>query len=269
MKFSVVTISYNQGEFLERAIASVLSQQWASVEYIVVDPGSTDGSLDIIEKYRSKIDKVINEPDRGPADGLNRGFALATGDVYCYLNSDDMFEPGAFSQVAKCLGAHPHLDVICGHAWVTDAADNRIRRVWSDPFNRLLVAYGAGVQIQPSTFIRRQAFRQTRGFNVGNRSNWDGELLVDLFLSGARIDVIDEFLSCYRLHETSITNSGRLDELIRLWDRRRFEKLMGRKWRSMDARLATAFRAAKHVFRPSRSLERLRYGPLYRRGANK
>ena len=82
MKFSIVTISYNQAQFLEQAIRSVIEQDYPDVEYIVVDPGSTDGSREIIERYRDRIDRIIFEPDKGPADGLNKGFAQATGDVF-------------------------------------------------------------------------------------------------------------------------------------------------------------------------------------------
>ena len=267
MKFTIVTISFNQAEFLERAIVSVINQKGVHVEYIIVDPGSTDGSREIIEKYRPHLAGVVYDRDDGPADGLNRGFALATGDVYGYLNSDDTFEPDAFFRVSRFLTEHPKLDVVCGHAWVIDRHDKRLRRVWSETYNRIPVAYGAAVQIQPSTFIRQAAFRKTNGFNVENRSNWDGELLVDLFQSGAAIGVCDEFLSCYRLHEVSITNSGKLEELIAVWSRRRFEKLMKRPSQSFDDSMSTILRLWKHLTHPRELMERLQYGPIYRRGA--
>jgi len=94
MKFSIVTISYNQAQFLEKAILSVLNQEGVGLEYIVVDPGSTDGSREIIERYRDRFGHVVFEKDHGPADGLNKGFQYATGDVYGYLNSDDVLLPG-------------------------------------------------------------------------------------------------------------------------------------------------------------------------------
>ena len=103
MKFSVVTISFNQIEFLEEALKSVFCQKGVEIEFIVVDPGSTDGSRELIDRYREQIDHVLFEPDAGPADGLNKGFALATGDIYCYLNSDDVFETDAFRRVADFL----------------------------------------------------------------------------------------------------------------------------------------------------------------------
>lgn len=266
MKFSIVTISYNQREFLERAIVSVIEQDGVEIEYIIVDPGSTDGSRDIIEKYRPRFAHVVLEKDAGPADGLNKGFALASGDVYAFLNSDDMFEPGAFRQVADWFDKHPSIDVVSGHAWVITGDDLRLRRVWSDPFQPAPVAYGAAIQIQPSTFIRRSAYLAAGGFNVGNRSNWDAELMVELYRSGARFGIIDRFLSSYRLHEISITNSGRLDDQIRAHAASRFATLMGRQYGSADHFLRMAFLVQKYARRPAALVERLRRGPIYRRG---
>jgi glycosyltransferase involved in cell wall biosynthesis len=263
---SVVTISYNQAPFLERAIRSVLEQQGVTIEYIVVDPGSTDASREIIEAYRDRFAHVIFESDRGPADGLNKGFAKATGRIYGYLNSDDMFEPGALRTIADYFTEHEDVDVVCGHCFVTDARDQRLRRAWSEPFTRVSSAYGASVQIQPSTFMRRDAFLKSGGFNIDNRRSWDGELLTDLFLSGARIDIIEAWLSAYRLHDVSITNTGAMADVLARSSRLRFERLMGREWRSYDPIIGQALRIRKHLRNPRALLERLLRGPIYLRG---
>jgi glycosyltransferase involved in cell wall biosynthesis len=266
LKFSIVTISFNQSEFLERTIRSVVEQHDVVIEHIIVDPGSTDGSRDIIEKYRRHFARVILEEDEGPADGLNKGFSYATGDVYGYLNSDDTLEPGALAEVQSWFEKHPDIDVASGHAWITDRNDNRLRRTWSDRFERLPVAYGAAIQIQPSSFIKRAAYLRAGGFNIRNSSNWDSELFVNLFLSGSRFGTIERFLSCYRLHEVSITNSGILDGRVKEWSARRFELLMRRKSISIDRLVGLGFLAAKYTRRPLSLIERLRYGPIYRRG---
>lgn len=269
MKFSVVTISFNQAQFLSKTILSVLAQRedGIEVEYIVVDPGSTDGSREIINSFRDNIDHIIYEPDAGPADGLNRGFALATGDVFHYLNSDDTLERGAFRKARDWMETHPEVDVACGHAWAIDGKDKRLRRVWSEPYSRLPVAYGESVQIQPSTFIRREAFERTGGFNIENRSNWDGELLIDLYQSGASFALVNTFLSNYRLHETSITNSGKLISALELWNRRKFLRLMGREPNGLQDRIAGFFwRIVKHARNPVASYERLAKGPMFQRG---
>lgn len=266
MKFSAVTISFNQAEFLGRAIRSVLEQEGVEVEYIIVDPGSTDGSREIIKAFGKSFSHIILDRDCGPADGLNKGFALATGEVFCYLNADDAFEAGAFRRIVEEFALRPEVDVLCGHAWVIDSEDRRLRRVWSDPFDCWGVAYGASIQIQPSTFIRQKTFKASRGFNIENRSNWDSELLVDLVLSGARIEVCPALLSSYRLHKTSITNSGDLDSKIKAWSKRRFRMLMGREWTSCDEVAFRLWRVWRQFRNPTAMFERLRYGPVYRRG---
>jgi len=266
MKFSIVTISYNQREFLERTIKSVIEQRGVELEYIIVDPGSTDGSRELIEAYRSSFAHVVFEKDAGPADGLNKGFTLATGDVYGFLNSDDTLEPGALAAAAAWFEQHPEFDVVSGHAWITDKDDVRLRRAWSDAFAPVPTAYGTAILIQPSTFIRRAAYIASGGFNVENRSNWDADLMVDLHLSGARFGLIEEFLSCYRLHETTITNSGRLDGKIRAHAASRFARLMGREYTAADRFVRMGWLLAKYARRPAALTERLRYGPIYRRG---
>src|SRR5437773_10138654 len=99
MKFSIVTISYNQARFLEQAICSVLDQDYEDVEYIVADPGSTAGSREIIDRYRSRIAAVVFEPDAGPGDALNKGFAQASGEIYGSLNADDQDLPATLTKV--------------------------------------------------------------------------------------------------------------------------------------------------------------------------
>lgn len=262
-RISVVTVSYNQAEFLERAILSVAAQDYPDVEYIVVDPGSTDGSREIIKKHAGRFARIVFEPDRGAADGLNKGFAHATGEIFYYLNSDDVVLPGAFREAGAYLSAHPDVDVVVGHAFVIDAEDRRLRRVWSDPMSLHAAAYGVAIQIQPSTFIRAGAFRRTSGFNVENRSNWDGELVADLALSGARFGTLNAFWSCYRVHKESITGSAKLLDDMRGQHLRRFRKIKGREWRTLDYAIHRLLRARRVVLRPWTAWERLRHGPIF------
>src|SRR5712664_4686447 len=157
-KVSIVTISFNQGKFLERAIRSVVEQDYPDIEYIVVDPGSTDGSRDIIERYRPRIAKAILEPDNGPADGLNKGFAAATGEILAYINADDAYLPGAIAKAVAAFEARPHADVIYGHSYIIDGEGNVVRRSRSVPFDLRLYAYGGVTVMQQSTFFRSNAF---------------------------------------------------------------------------------------------------------------
>ena len=263
-KFSVVTISYNQANFVRAAMDSVLGQQGAELEYLVCDPGSDDGSREIIKGFDDPRIACLFEPDNGPADGLNNGFAQATGDIFYYLNSDDLALPGSFARVAEYFARNPQVDVVCGHAHVIDEKGELIRKVWSEPYHRYAVATGAHIQIQPATFIRAEAYRRAGGFDATERGNWDGGLLTSLFLSGARIETIDAFLGAYRLHADSITMSGRLAERHQAFALRNFERLMERPRDWRDLAPAHALRMAKHFRHPIRTWERIRKGPLFR-----
>lgn len=262
MKISVVTISFNQAQFLRQCIDSVLNQDYADIEYIVVDPGSTDGSRKIIDLYGDRVIRVY-ENDSGPADGLNKGFALATGDIFCYLNSDDTFLPDAFSKVSNYFGTHSDADVICGHGHIIDGNSYIKRDGFSDGFNLKAAAYGAALAIQPSTFIRQGVFKKAGGFNISNCSNWDGELLIDMALAGARIKVINEFLSCYRVHCESITGTGRLADAHAVHSRKMFEKIMGRTFAGWDVWWQRFFRLRKHLVNPRATIERVIRGPVF------
>lgn len=271
MKISAVTISFNQAEFLERTIRSVLDQKGAEFEYIIVDPGSMDGSREIIERYRGALAAVILEPDRGPRDGLNKGFARATGDIFFYLNSDDTIEPGAFARAAKEFERDPALDVLCGHSWMIDENDAQLRRAWSDPWNPASQAYVTSIQMQPSTYFRAAMFRKVGGFSANDdiRLGWDGELLTDMCLAGAKMKVVDAFMSNFRLHQEGLTAAGYDEARWRQWRERQFRKIMGRDMSPMDDYLWYWWFARRQIRNPRALLERLLRGRVYKRFARK
>jgi glycosyltransferase involved in cell wall biosynthesis len=266
VKISIVTISFNQAAFLEQAIQSVLTQDYPDVEYIVVDPGSTDGSRRIIERYRDRIDHVIFEPDEGPADGLNRGFSVATGEIYGFLNSDDCLLEGALSSVSKIFQERPNVDVVSGHGYVIDKKGHVIRKVFSDSYSLYRDAYGQSILIQPSSFFSSRSFRKAGGFNIENHSNWDGELFYRIAMNGGCFALVNEFWSGYRLYPDSITGSASMDAKIRAYGSRKFEEIMGRKSRWYDALLRVFSRMLKHLLNPHAAIERLRKGKIYGQG---
>ena len=236
MKVSIVTISYNQAQFLERAIRSVLDQDYGDIEYIVVDAGSTDGSREIIERYRGRIAKVTFEPDEGPADGLNKGFAHATGHIFGYINADDAYPPGAIAGAVSGFRARPHADVLSGHGFIVDNNGLVSRRFYSDRFSAWRYVHGGVTVMQQSTFFRRPAFVNAGGFNPENRIWWDGELLLDMDLAGSRFAVVNEFWSIFTIHESSISGQRGgeseaarwLNELRGTTHERFYRKVMGR-----------------------------------------
>jgi glycosyltransferase involved in cell wall biosynthesis len=227
-RVSIVTISFNQAAFLERAIRSVVEQDYADVEYIVVDPGSTDGSRDIIEKYRSRIAKVIYEKDSGPGNGLNKGFAAATGEIFGYINADDAYLPGAITKAAAAFESRARADVVYGHCYIVDREGQVVRRSRSVPFNLRLYAYGGVVVMQQSTFFRRHAFEKVGGFNEANRTSWDAELLMDMALKGSRLEMVDDYWSIYAIYPGSITATVKYNEQYKADRARMFRAITGR-----------------------------------------
>jgi glycosyltransferase involved in cell wall biosynthesis len=255
VKISVVTISFNQAPYLEQAIRSVLDQNYPDLEYIVVDPGSTDGSRDIIERYRDRIAHIVYEPDKGPADGLNKGFARASGKIYGYLNSDDVLLSGALVRVAAAFQAHPEADLVYGHGYVIGVDGQVLALCRSDRFNLRRSAYGNSVIMQQATFWRRDAFTSVHGFNAANRLSWDGEFWIDLALGARRFVRMNEYWACFRTHEASITHNfhkanAHEQHPYVVEQRRIFEKAMGRKMAPGDRIAAAGTRIEKWLVDP-------------------
>ena len=215
MKLGIITISFNQAEFLEEAIQSVQLSDTRRLSYVIVDPGSTDGSRDIILKYKDRFSEIIFEPDEGPADGLNKGFAACDADVYGFLNSDDRFEPRALDYVLSFFEQNEDVDVLIGAIKFIDArgkAELRKRVSWS--FSARDFLQRTCVVRQQATFFRRRTWLKTNGFNINNRTCWDAELLVGMALSGATFEVVHKVLGCFRAYDQSITGAINSKQLL-------------------------------------------------------
>jgi glycosyltransferase involved in cell wall biosynthesis len=121
-KVSIITPSFNQGKFLEASICSVLEQNYPNIEYIIVDGGSQDESVEVIKKYQDRLAWWVSEKDKGHADALNKGFSRATGEILAWLNSDDIYFPNAISEVVAVLTSHPEVGMVYGDAELIDDA---------------------------------------------------------------------------------------------------------------------------------------------------
>jgi glycosyltransferase involved in cell wall biosynthesis len=227
LRVTVVTLSLNQRPFLERAMRSVLEQDYP-VEYIVVDPGSTDGSRDLIERYRTRLDRVVLEPDEGPADGLNKAFKLATGDAFICVNADDALLPGAVARAVAALERHPAAAAIYADGYIVDGSGRPIRRFRSTGFDVRRFVFGGVNVMHQATVVRRDAFFAVGGFNRDNRTSWDGELLVDLGLAGRELRHVAGLWAIFSIHASSISGSGRLQREYHHDQLRLFEKVVGR-----------------------------------------
>lgn len=204
MKFSIITITFNSARYLAETMESVLSQDYVDLEYILVDGGSTDGTLDIIRRYADKDKRLrwISEPDKGIADAFNKGLALARGELVGILNSDDTYCPGALRKVADTCSAHPDCDVFHGDMMryegdtplfllkATDVAAN----IWHEmPVNH------------PATFVTRRAYDKVGGFDVHLRYAMDYDLVLRLYRDGCSFRYIPAPLAAMRYGGASDT----------------------------------------------------------------
>ena len=161
---TIVTPSYNQADFLERTILSVLNQDYPHIEYIVIDGGSTDGSIDIIKKYEKNIAHWISEPDNGQSSAINKGFKNAKGEILNWLNSDDILMPSATTIAVDYLCKNPEYGMVYGDRLVVDEHDQVLACVELSSFSRFLYRFG-GFLPQETSFFRRDLWRQANGLD--------------------------------------------------------------------------------------------------------
>jgi glycosyltransferase involved in cell wall biosynthesis len=205
LTIGIVTISFNQAKYLEDCIRSVDLADRSFLKHVIVDPGSTDGSRDIIERHRDRFSAVIFEPDRGPSDGLNKGFAACDADVIGYLNADDRLRPRALDWVQRFFQSNPEVEAIVGAISIMNESGQeefRRRLPWGFDLQGMLDGYGT--YVQQSTFFRKSAFNRTNGFHESNRTSWDTELAVDMLLTGTTFRFVPKCLGAFRLYDTSI-----------------------------------------------------------------
>ncbi|MBC7521339.1 MAG: glycosyltransferase [Sandarakinorhabdus sp.] len=257
-RISIVTLSFNQARFLDAAITSITGQGYPNLDYIVVDPGSTDGSRAIIDAHRDRITTVLLDPDKGPADGLNKGFAAATGDIFGYINADDLLLPGALAAVARHFTENPQVDGILGNGILIDDNGDTRRPMKSSRFSLTDLGHGAMTFVQQGHFFRRSAFAASGGFNIANRTCWDGELLVDMALAGARFINVPDQLGAFRLYGDTITGSGRLAEAMKIDTARYQAKALGRPPQPIDRLVAPLRLLARRIADPPATIDGLR-----------
>jgi glycosyltransferase involved in cell wall biosynthesis len=153
---SIVTPSFNQAEFLEKTIQSVLMQDYPHIEYIVIDGGSTDGSVDVIKKYQDKIKHWVSEPDKGQTEAINKGFAKATGDILAWINSDDTYNPKAVGEAVLYLIENPNVALVYADCNFIDEHDNVIGKFNAKQTNYKLLREGFVHIPQQTMFFRKK-----------------------------------------------------------------------------------------------------------------
>ncbi len=176
MRISVITPSFNQARFLPATLASVGEQAHDDIEHILIDGGSNDGSVEVIQAHADQLAFWVSEPDEGQTDALCRGFDRATGDIYCWLNSDDLFEPWTLREVVAFFESHPDVDFVYGDAtWISDdGAVLKPKREHS--FARFVFLHDHNFIPQPSAFWRRSLYERVGGLDRSFNLAMDADL---------------------------------------------------------------------------------------------
>lgn len=248
MLIDCFTLSMNQGAFLSEAIDSILRQE-VGVNYLVYDAGSSDGSVEFLEKYRlGEFSRIFVDGDLGPSDGLNFGLQNASGDLFYYLNADDRLLPGVFSYVTQYFLDNPDCDVLHGSINVIDSSGAFVKILPSMEFSLKGYALGYAVVYQQATFIRNRVLKDVR-FNIENRISWDGELIVDLAIKGARINSTRKVLGEFRIYSNSISGSANYKSLAKQQHTIISAKILGRNRTPLEFIFASFVRTIRAVSR--------------------
>lgn len=160
MLISIITPSFNQARYLETTLRSVLTQDYPSIEYLVIDGGSTDGSVEILQRYSDQLAGWVSESDRGQTDALNKGFARAKGEILAWLNSDDTYEPGAIAAAVKYLTEHPEIGMVYADTNFIDENGRVIGRFPAAQTDQRRLRQGYVHIPQQATFFRADLWRQ-------------------------------------------------------------------------------------------------------------
>lgn len=191
---SVITVVYNGEKHLEQSILSVLDQYHGNVEYIIIDGGSTDGTLDVIRKYEDRIDYWISEPDRGIYDAMNKGIMAATGDLIGFLNSDDWYLPGALEEVANAYVLQGDGRTVIAGRWnlVFEDIDLTINV-------RPTLKFHAGMPLShQAMFVPKPVYETLRGYDLQYRYAADLDLALRLFTGGMKFIFLDTVIASFR-----------------------------------------------------------------------
>jgi glycosyltransferase involved in cell wall biosynthesis len=206
LKITVVTPSFNQAQYLPQTIESVLSQNYPGLEYIIMDGGSNDGSVEIIKKYERHLAYWTSGPDGGQTNAINAGFKRATGDAVTWLNSDDYLEVGALRSVAEAFEQTGAGVVYGDYTLVTEEGKPFLRRQ-EIPFDFDLLLYGVNFIGQPSTYFKRQLLLEHGYLDQDCQYMMDFEYWLRLASRGVKFHLLRKNLSYYRYHGTSKTVS--------------------------------------------------------------
>lgn len=209
MKVSIITVCYNSVSTIEQTINSVISQDYEDIEYIIIDGGSTDGTLDVIDKYRDKIKMVVSEPDGGTYDAMNKGIKLASGDVIGMINSDDWYGEGTVRTAVAALLAHPECGVAHGREIdIFPHGEIGVRRLKTPLTEDYIVDFS-----HPSFFVRKSVYNEVGLYDCKYPTDADGDLVYRMFFAGVKFCYDDGIFVYFRVGGASSAISAHWERL--------------------------------------------------------
>jgi carbamoyltransferase len=246
-RISIVTPSYQQGNFIERTIQSVLDQSYPNLQYFIQDGGSRDSTVEVLKQYEDKVSGWTSEKDSGQSQAINLGLAHTDGEIMAWLNSDDLLLPDALHTVADYFNRHPNVDVVYGNRLLIDENDMVIGR-WILPGHDSAVLSWADYVPQETLFWRRRIWDKVGGqIDESFRFAMDWDLLVRFRDAGAKFGHIPQFLGAFRIHEQQKTSSE-INEVGQIEMDRIRERLLGRVPTQMEVRKAVTPFLLRHIF---------------------
>jgi|SRR3990167_2977479 len=215
-KISIVTPSFNQGSYLESTILSVIGQLYPNLEYIIMDGGSTDNSIDIIRKYEKHFAFWESVPDKGQSDAINKGFQIATGDIFAWINSDDMYLPHTFRFISEYFSSNCDDKIVFGNCLKFNQETKKVYGSDVESSHKKLDISLCDYIIQPSCFWSRQIWEKVGPLNLDLAFSLDWDWFIRAQKLNLKFEPISEFLSIYRIHAQHKTGTGGQDRIYEL-----------------------------------------------------
>ena len=208
VKVTIITPSYNQGDYIERTILSVLNQSYKAIEYIIFDSCSTDNTMNIVNKYKDKL-KVFVEKDKGQTDAINKGFRMASGDIIGWINSDDELLPDCVEKVVNAFKSNENIGIVYGDTILIDQNNNKIGDAKCPNINLNKLLNTNSSVIQPGSFYKKDLVQKVGYLNDKLSYVMDFDLWIKL-LKISNAYYIPQYLSEFRFHDSSKTQSAYL-----------------------------------------------------------
>jgi glycosyltransferase involved in cell wall biosynthesis len=206
-KISIVTPTYNQGQYIEETIQSVLNQNYPNLEYIIIDGGSTDGTVELIKKYEKHLKYWVSEPDKGQANAINKGLKHCTGEIFNWLNSDDYLAPGALHAIGKAF-TDPKVDAVAGRTIYFEDGNFKAPEQLAGLSPRGLMFWEPGtVFVQPGLWLKKSSIENVGGLDINLHFSFDTDMIIRYLSVYPNVNYISDDLVYFRLHDESKTVS--------------------------------------------------------------